>query len=138
MVERDEFEKDERRHLNLGHTFAHAIEWYQRTHTVDKEYSHGEAVAIGICQAAKMSESIGLCKKGLANRIRNDFEKCGMPTDLPFTYESIEEAFSKDKKAEKKGVNFVLICKIGEVITGMMSNADLNIMRKVFAKGINN
>ena len=121
VVERDEFEKGERRHLNLGHTFAHAIEWYQRTHITKKEFSHGEAVAIGICQAAKLSECLGVCEKGLAYRIISDFKKVGLPTDLPFLIEEIEEAFFKDKKAEKSGVHFVLINNIGNVTTKLIS-----------------
>ena len=132
VVERDEFEKNERRHLNLGHTFAHAIEWYQRTHSVDKLYSHGESVAIGIYQATLMSESMGLCEIGLANRIKNDLKKCGMPTDLPFPFEFIEEAFLKDKKAERNGVNFVLICKLGKVITKLISKNDLTEIKRFF------
>lgn len=117
VVERDEFERGERKHLNLGHTFAHAIEWYQQEKGIEDGFSHGEAVAIGICQAAKMSEALSTCRQGLASKIIDDFKACGLPTELPYPIATIEDTFFKDKKAETGGVNFVLIKDIGMVET---------------------
>ena len=48
IVEQDPYEEGLRRCLNLGHTFAHAIEWYQHTHGAEDPMTHGEAVAVGI------------------------------------------------------------------------------------------
>ena len=56
IVEKDPFEEGPRRKLNLGHTYGHAIEWYQHTRGVAEPLSHGEAVAIGIIRAAEISE----------------------------------------------------------------------------------
>ena len=53
-MERDQFESGERRKLNLGHTFAHAIEWMAREKGDD--ISHGEAVSMGMIMAAGLSE----------------------------------------------------------------------------------
>ena len=116
IVEQDPYEENLRRCLNLGHTYAHAIEWYQHTHGEADPMTHGEAVAVGIVQAALLSERLGLCKAGLAEKLRNDLKACGLPTELPCPQEELETALWKDKKAENGIIHFVLIKKIGKVI----------------------
>ena len=116
IVEQDPYEENLRRCLNLGHTYAHAIEWYQHTHGTADPMTHGEAVAVGMVQAALLSERLGLCKTGLAEQIRKDLQACGLPTELPCPEEELEAAMWKDKKAEKGIIHFVLIKKIGKVI----------------------
>lgn len=116
IVKRDENEKGERRVLNLGHTWGHAIEWYQHTHPGSGEFSHGEAVAIGIIQAARKSEALKIASPGLADKLCADFKACGLPTEMPFPIVEIEEAMHKDKKSEDSKINYVLIRKIGDVV----------------------
>ena len=116
IVEQDPYEENLRRCLNLGHTYAHAIEWYQHTHPTADPMTHGEAVAVGMVQAALLSERLGLCKAGLAEKIRKDLQACGLPTELPCPEAELEAALWKDKKAEKGIIHFVLIKKIGKVI----------------------
>ncbi len=117
IVEQDPYEENIRRWLNLGHTYAHAIEWYQHTHGAADPMTHGEAVAVGIVQAALLSERLGLCKPGLADKLRADLCACGLPTELPCPEAELETALWKDKKAEKGIIHFVLIKRIGKVIT---------------------
>ncbi len=117
IVEQDPYEESIRRWLNLGHTYAHAIEWYQHTHGAADPMTHGEAVAVGIVQAALLSERLGLCKPGLADKLRADLCACGLPTELPCPEAELETALWKDKKAEKGIIHFVLIKRIGKVIT---------------------
>ena len=117
IVEQDPYEENIRRWLNLGHTYAHAIEWYQHTHRAADPMTHGEAVAVGIVQAALLSERLGLCKPGLADKLRADLCACGLPTELPCPEAELETALWKDKKAEKGIIHFVLIKRIGKVIT---------------------
>lgn len=135
IVERDEFECGERRKLNLGHTFAHAIESVSMSgHT---GISHGEAVAMGMIMAAKASERYYSLApensmrsddiagqndtatseegKSLKARLVRDFSRCGLPTECPFPPESLSGAMKKDKKAENGIVHFVLIRAIGDV-----------------------
>lgn len=135
VVERDEFEFGERRKLNLGHTFAHAIESVSMSgHT---GISHGEAVAMGMIMAAKASERYYSLApensmrsddiagqndtatseegKSLKARLARDFSRCGLPTECPFPPESLSGAMKKDKKAENGIVHFVLIRAIGDV-----------------------
>ncbi len=124
VVERDEFEHGERRKLNLGHTFAHAIEWESRSSETEN-ISHGEAVAIGMVLAARLSESYyNDAQSGLADKLTADFASCGLPVICPFTMESMAGAMSKDKKAEDGKINFVLIHSIGDVRIEKMSVPD--------------
>ena len=127
IVEKDEFESGLRRKLNLGHTFGHAIEWWQREIAGqagnddgagnDEPLTHGEAVAIGMVQAARISEKLGIAEEpGLADRIAADLKACGLPTELPCPVEELLPAILKDKKAEGGRINFVLPVAIGKVI----------------------
>ena len=111
IVERDPFEHGERAKLNLGHTFAHAIEHEAMKRGDD--ITHGEAVAIGIIMAAEMAEREGVAEKGLAASLRADFQALGLPTECP--YAGLEEAMAKDKKAAGGRIRFVLPVRVGEV-----------------------
>lgn len=135
VVERDEFECGERRKLNLGHTFAHAIESVSmsRHNCAESGISHGEAVAMGMIMAAKASERYYKLApenslqqeniagqndtegESLSSRLVRDFSRCGLPTECPFPPESLSGAMKKDKKAENGIVHFVLIRAIGDV-----------------------
>lgn len=119
VVGRDQFEKGERRKLNLGHSFAHAIE--KRS---DYAIPHGEAVAIGIVMAAEMSDSLGLSDGTLAERLRKDFKTCGLPTGCPYPRRELLEAMSNDKKAENGILHFVLMTGIGDVVIKDMILSD--------------
>ena len=116
IVKKDEDDKGLRRVLNLGHTYAHAIEWYQHSHADRSPLSHGEAVAIGIVRAARKSEELGVAKKGLAERLKADFERCGLPTEMPYDESELAPAIRKDKKSDGEKINFVLIERIGKVV----------------------
>lgn len=135
IVERDEFECGERRKLNLGHTFAHAIESVSMSghNCAESRISHGEAVAMGMIMAAKASErhynpapensmrpenitgQNDTEGESLSSRLARDFSRCGLPTECPFPPESLSGAMKKDKKAENGIVHFVLIRAIGDV-----------------------
>ena len=123
IVSEDLYEKGLRRHLNLGHTFAHAMERLARLS--GKDISHGEAVAMGIILAARVSERKGLAESGLEERLRADFKAAGLPVDCPFPPEELAEGMEKDKKAALDKVNFILIRAIGDVVTVPMSVPDV-------------
>lgn len=116
IVDQDPFEEGPRRMLNLGHTYAHAIEWYQHANADPNPLSHGEAVAIGIIRSALISEQLGIADKGLADKLRRDFTACRLPISLPCPEEALEQAIWKDKKVENGKIHFVLIKRIGKVI----------------------
>lgn len=90
-MERDAFEKGERRLLNLGHTFAHAIE-------KNCPIMHGEAVAIGLVLAAGVSERLGLAPAGLAVGLAEDLKKVGLPTQSPVAIGVLLEALEKIRR----------------------------------------
>jgi len=115
IVSRDRYEGGERRKLNLGHTVGHAIEWYEHVHGCAEPHNHGEAVAIGMVYAARLSEERGIAAKGLAGRIEADLKACGLPTELPYPIEELREAISKDKKNAGGEARYVLIKDIGDV-----------------------
>ncbi len=108
---RDPNERGERRLLNLGHTFAHAVE-----KNSGERIPHGEAVAMGIILAARLSESLGLAD-GLAERLKADFKGCGLPVECPYSIDTLADAMKKDKKADGAFVHFVLPLAIGHVET---------------------
>ena len=122
IVSRDEQERGERRCLNLGHTFAHAIEHEARQAGLD--VTHGEAVAVGILLAARLSEAMGLAPKGLAARLEADWTACGLPTGVPFDPATLTSAMTKDKKAEGDTIHFVLLSSIGQVEIRKISAAE--------------
>ena len=116
IVEQDPYEHGQRRLLNLGHTYAHAIEWYQHVNPCANPMSHGEAVAVGMIKAAGISERLGVAEPGLSDRLRSDFLACRLPVDFPCPEEELESAIWKDKKAENGKIHFILIKEIGNVI----------------------
>ena len=79
VVQEDEREDGYRSILNFGHTMGHAIE----NATSYRRLLHGEAVAIGMVFAAKLSEARGLCAKGTHDRIVNLLAKAGLPVNVP-------------------------------------------------------
>lgn len=107
IVERDPIEAGDRKLLNLGHTFGHAIE-----HCSDK-FSHGEAVAIGLCMAADRAFTMGLCSMETRNRIVAVIQKVGLPTTCEVEMTELEKAMKMDKKRSSAGVDFILPKEIG-------------------------
>ena len=110
IVERDFREGGERRKLNLGHTFAHAIECLS-----EGRISHGEAVAMGIVMAAELAVKEGVAEIALPEMLRKDFNRCGLQTQCPYTTDQLKPLMSKDKKSDAGTIAFVLPCRIGEV-----------------------
>ena len=121
VVSRDQFEGGERRKLNLGHTFAHAIETIARRRHDD--ITHGEAVAMGMVIAAELSsryakvneEWAEVCDFGLYQSFEDDFLSVGLPINCPYRIEDMAEIMRKDKKAESGKVHFVLPAAVGDV-----------------------
>ena len=112
ITERDPYDLGERRKLNLGHTFAHAIEHVALQRGDD--IRHGEAVAMGIILAARLSVMPESDRASVAERLAADFASCGLPVECPYPLVELVEAMNKDKKGESDGVRFVLLRRIGE------------------------
>jgi len=111
VVMADETEQGVRALLNLGHTFGHAIEAMSRY----RRYLHGEAVALGTCMAARLSEQLGYAKAGLEERIRAVYRAAGLPVEIPaFPLSDWFEAMMHDKKAMGGRLRFVLLRDVGD------------------------
>jgi len=123
VVSRDQYESDERRKLNLGHTFAHAIETLAQRRADGCDITHGEAVAMGMILAAELSKKYAkvndewrdVCDFELYQRFTDDFISVGLPVNCPFRIEDMAEVMKKDKKAEGGKVHFVLPAAVGDV-----------------------
>lgn len=118
IVEADEFETAKeggRALLNLGHTFGHAIE----NAAGYGEYLHGEAVAIGLCAAARLSRELGLIAASEAGRVVAVVAAHGLPTRLraPLPIAVLMAAVARDKKTRAGLPRFVVLTKIGEAAT---------------------
>ena len=117
IVARDETETGDRALLNLGHTFAHALE---AEVGYDGALLHGEAVAIGMVLAFELSERLGLAPAGEADRIRRHFDAVGLPTDIHraagqrrFDAARLIQHMRKDKKVSGGRITFILARGIG-------------------------
>ena len=113
IVKRDPLEKTgERMKLNCGHTVAHAIE-----KATNYAVSHGEAVAIGCVEEARLAERLELAPAGWADEIAARFKEANLPVTLPegLTFEGLKPLMKGDKKREGNTVVFALPCGWGDV-----------------------
>jgi len=118
IVNRDEQEKGERRKLNFGHTFGHAIE-------KSSGVPHGEAVSAGMVVASAISETKGYLSPEDAERIKLLLKKLKLPTRLQIDGESLCDALRKDKKRKGGSINFVLLHGIGNAVVEEISIEEL-------------
>jgi len=118
IVNRDETEKGERRKLNFGHTFGHAVE-----KTIG--LPHGEAVSIGMMVAAQLSGTRGMITENDVDRIRDLLSRFNLPIKADMGIEKIIDAMERDKKREGDGIHFVLLSKIGAAVVEKITIADL-------------
>ncbi len=111
IVMQDETEQGARALLNLGHTFGHAIE--SMTHYT--EFLHGEAVAIGMCMAARLSEQLGYATKGTEASMITALQALELPTIPPtFSAEQWLDVMGHDKKNIGSLIRYILLRGIGE------------------------
>jgi 3-dehydroquinate synthase len=117
IVEEDETEQGRRALLNLGHTFAHALE---AETGFGGALLHGEAVGAGMALAFRFSADLGLCSGQDAARAAAAIAQAGLPTKLsdiradPFAADRLIAHAAQDKKAEGGKLTFILARAIGE------------------------
>ena len=111
IVERDEYESGPRMLLNLGHTFAHAIETGSAY-----QYLHGEAVACGLALAMKLSTRLGHTDGTQLERVLRLLKRVGLPIKAPDSCspELMLELMARDKKNRKGKQSLVLLKAIGQ------------------------
>ena len=115
IVQKDAKEKNLRKILNFGHTFAHA---YEATMGYTKKLNHGEAVLLGISSALKFSFQNKIIKNNELRLIQSHISRSKLPNDLNnfFHKKDIKKILTfmiKDKKNNSKNINLILLRKIG-------------------------
>ncbi len=110
VVEKDLYDFGDRLCLNFGHTLAHAIEQYYHY----EQYSHGEAVSIGMVQLTKIAEKKNMTRLGTAKRIEEIVKKYNLPTVSHLSADELTKAISLDKKNINKKLSYVLLHDIGD------------------------
>ena len=126
IIQIDEKEKNLRKVLNFGHTFAHA---YEAVLKYSKKLNHGEAVLLGIMSASRFSFEKKLLSKKEFELIKNHFIQFNLPRSIKnnFNRKNLNQIISfmeKDKKNNSKKINLVLLKKIGN------PNFNLNFQSK--------
>ena len=111
VVARDPYEHGHRALLNFGHTFGHAIEAEQGYAGTGRDaLNHGEAVAVGMVLAARLSTVLGLAPAEDAGRLESLLRRFGLPTAVPagLDAQALVARMRLDKKADAQGLRFVL------------------------------
>ena len=123
VVQKDEFEKGERRLLNFGHTLGHALE-------NQYELSHGQAISIGMTYASIISERlIGFKEAGRVARLLLQYN---LPTFASFNKEKVFKVLKMDKKRERNEINYVMLEKIGKGIIKPISLKEIEKIIETF------
>lgn len=129
IVQKDPFEKNERKKLNFGHTFGHAIESFFLEN--ESPINHGIAVGIGIVVESFWSKEKELISEEQLEEITTMiFDKVSLPDISMVTVENIWDYMLNDKKNEKTDVLAVLLKDIGEAVV------DQEISKNLVEKGV--
>ena len=128
VVSRDEFERNERAHLNLGHTFGHALEAL-----LHKALRHGEAVALGLLAAAAASREAGWWPQADVDALRRTLASLGLPVTVPGRPDrpDLLRAMGFDKKAEGGRQRLVLLR--GPGLPGVLADPDPRVVEAGWA-----
>ncbi|NNM52305.1 MAG: 3-dehydroquinate synthase [Pseudomonadales bacterium] len=123
VVVADEFEQGERALLNLGHTFGHAIE----SHTGYSRWLHGEAVAVGMVMAARLSSRRGGLRVAEVNRIMRLLQAAQLPMKPPegMTAAHFMEYMGHDKKILDGQQRLILMTEFGHSEVVVLSSDEL-------------
>ncbi|MGN6352135.1 MAG: 3-dehydroquinate synthase [Parafilimonas sp.] len=126
VVVQDEFETGDRKLLNFGHTFGHAIE---NTYKL----SHGYAVAVGMVMACMISEAYEGFKD--TNRVVELIKQYGLPVHQSYNAKKVIDVMKADKKKVKDVISYVLLQKIGKAVVEPIAISEVeNIITQLEAK----
>jgi 3-dehydroquinate synthase len=137
VVQRDPREENQRKTLNFGHTFGHAIESYFLTHPEKSKLLHGEAVAVGMIMAAFISTKISDFPEekltSITKKILDIFPKVELEES---DFEKILDLLKFDKKNTHGNINFVLLKDIGQPLIDCRVPENVMMEALVFYRGI--
>ena len=135
ITERDPFEHGERALLNFGHTFGHAIEAEEAAAGGGYGHglNHGEAVAVGMLLAARLSAALGMASMADADALEALLRRFDLPTTIPagLDPEALLARMRLDKKAQASGLRFILWDRPGaaRVVADVSEDAVLQLLR---------
>ncbi len=121
VVEKDERDTGERMVLNFGHTLGHAYEKAGHYET----WTHGQAVAAGMCLAARLGAALGVTPAGVPERVEALVSAFGLPTRIPCTQADYAAAVGLDKKGTGEQITLVLLEDLGRAVLYRMSKREL-------------
>ncbi|MCX6005062.1 MAG: 3-dehydroquinate synthase [Chloroflexi bacterium] len=127
IVEKDEKDTGLRNILNFGHTIGHAVE-----SASDFKIRHGEAVALGMLAAGKMSLKLGLFNEEELNRMKVLIQMAELPARMPdLSFAQVLQALTHDKKIHNGRIRFVLPKSIGEAF--ISDEVSLSLVEEVLS-----
>ncbi len=129
VVQQDPFEKGVRAHLNLGHTFAHAIE-----QVTQYAWAHGAAVGVGLLAAVRLSYALAMCDASLPEEVEDLLATTGLPCRLDgLDPEAIYAAMGTDKKWQNGRSRFILLRAVGQpdIVEHAPRSAVIEVLRQL-------
>ena len=121
VVMEDELDTGLRMILNFGHTLGHAYELAGHYET----WSHGEAVAAGMCAAARLGVALGVTPPELPAKLKNAIAALNLPTSISCTMEDYAAAVGLDKKGTGADINLILLDKMGRAVPHKLPKTQL-------------
>lgn len=128
FVESDEKEQGLRKLLNFGHTIGHALEAYGQY----SQWTHGEAVAMGMVWMTRCSEAAGLSRSGSAAALVQLLQKIGLPTESGVPLDALMTWLDRDKKKTSRGIELALMKHPG---TSFIHEVPQNELKAFLARG---
>ena len=121
VVEEDERDTGRRMLLNFGHTLGHAYELAGNYET----WSHGDAVAAGMCLAARLGVKLGVTPPQVSAQVEEAVASLGLPTDIYCTQEEYAAAIGLDKKGAGSDITLILLEELGKAVPYKMPKEKL-------------
>ncbi len=121
VVLQDEHDRGLRMILNFGHTLGHAYEKAYHYET----YTHGQAVAAGMCRAAEIGVHMGVTPAEVPGKIQSIVKKFGLPDEIPCTQADYEEAVGLDKKGQGGDISVILLPELGKAEAVRLKKSEL-------------
>ena len=121
VVVEDERDTGRRMLLNFGHTLGHAYELAGHYET----WSHGDAVAAGMCLAARLGVRLGVTPEEVPGQVEDLLASLGLPTSIYCTKEEYTAAIGLDKKGAGDSISLILLSRLGEAVVHRMPKKEV-------------
>jgi 3-dehydroquinate synthase len=131
VVLEDEHDTGKRMILNFGHTLGHAYEKAYHYET----YTHGQAVAAGMCRAAEIGVKLGITPPEVPEQITQAVAQFGLPTEIDCSLEDYRATVGLDKKSAGDQITLILLSRLGETAPTRMKKDTALEHIAPFAKG---